>query len=304
MIGPDAPAPGGGGYDRFSMNLLAPFFGSDTSYTQRLFGPITVDATGGQYEGFNYLGIGVLGLGLLCLVTNPGAIVRAVRTHPALTTVLALLTVYALGNVVFAGGTEVAHYTLHWPVAPLANAFRSSGRFFWPAYYAVTFGLLAWTARRFPPPIALALLTVVALVQYAEGATLRGSVASTAARVNPPHFVDAEIADLAARADRLFVYPSWECTRDDPEWPHPESWRAAIVELQLTTSKRALPSNSAYVNRGRKDCEREARDLPTDGLVPGTLYVVRRADVPGFLAGPAAGAICRTTDLAFVCLAR
>jgi hypothetical protein len=162
---------------------------------------------------------------------------------------------------------------------------------------------LAWTARRFPPPIVLALLTVVALVQYVEGATLRGSAASSAARVNPPHFVDAEIADLAARADRLFVYPSHECTRDDPEWPHPESWRAAIVELLLTTSKRALPSNSAYVNRGRKDCEREARDLPTDGLVPGTLYVVRRADVPGFLAGPAAGATCRTTDLAFVCLA-
>lgn len=304
MIGPDAPSPEGSGYGHFSMNLLAPFFGSETSWTQRLLGPITVDATGGQYEGFAYLGLGILALGVLGVVSGARDIVQAARHHPVLVAVLTAFALYALGNAVFVGATEIGHFALPPRALRLASTFRSSGRFFWPAYYVVTFGLLAWTARRFPPRLALGLLLVVALAQYVESAPLRANVRNAAARINPPRFVDARVAALAARAERLFVYPSYECTRNDPAWPHPESWRAAVVELQLATSDRALPSNSAYVSRGRKDCSAEQRALPTQSLDRDTLYVVRRADVPGFVDGRTVDAECVTTDLAFVCLPR
>jgi hypothetical protein len=303
MIGPDAPSPEGSGYGHFSMNLLAPVFGTETSWTQRLLGPVVVDATGGQYEGFNYLGAGVLALALLCVATGARDVVRAVARHPILTAVLAAFASYALGNAVFVGATEIARFTPPSRALWLASAFRSSGRFFWPAYYTITFGLVAWTAERFPPRAALALLLVVALAQYVESAPLRATVRNAAAQVNAPYFVDARVAVLAARAQRLFVYPSYECTRDDEAWPHPESWRASVVELELAISERALPTNSAYVSRGRKDCDAETRALATAPLEPGTLSVVRRTVVPDFAARFGAAAECLETDGAILCLA-
>ncbi len=41
------------GYDYYSMNLLAPISGGKLGQT-------LINATGGQYRGFNYLGMGVL----------------------------------------------------------------------------------------------------------------------------------------------------------------------------------------------------------------------------------------------------
>ena len=304
MIGPYAPSPVGSGYGHFSMNLLAPFFGNPETYTQRLLGPVTVDATGGQYEGFNYLGFGVLVLSASWFASHPGQVWRSVRAHPALTTILVLLSIYAVSNDVFLGEMEVLRFALPAPATRIASAFRSSGRFFWPAYYVLTFGLLASVWHRFPGGAGLALLTVVACLQYVETQPMRASVAVSSSRVNSPHFVGAEVAALVNRAERLFVYPSYECTLNDPRWPEPNSWRAAIVELMLFTSHRALASNSAYVSRGRKDCDLERRSLPNGALDRGTLYVVRRTDAPAFTHDLGDTVSCLEKDSAFLCEAR
>lgn len=301
MIGARAPSPVGWGYGHFSMNVLSPFFGGEGSYTQRLLGPVIVDATGGQYEGFNYLGAGILVLGVVWLVSGPGRLLRVVRSHPVLTATLALLSFYALSNEVFVGGTRVLHYSLPAPGMRLASAFRSSGRFFWPMYYVITFGLLASVWRRLPGRAGVAILAGVALLQYAETRTMRSSVASAAGRINQPHFVDVEVMDRVDRADRLFVYPSFDCTQGDPDWQQPSSWRATTMELLLFTSGRALPSNSMYVSRGQKDCEGERRSLPNRTLDPGTLYVVRRADAPALANDLGSAANCLVKGPAFLC---
>jgi hypothetical protein len=201
---------------------------------------------------------------------------------------------YALGNAVFVGATEIARFTPPPRALRLASAFRSSGRFFWPAYYAITFGLVAWTARRVPPRGALG----PAAGRRSRSTSSRRRSAPTCGtrpRSQPAAFVDARVAALAARAQRLFVYPSYECTRDDDAWPHPESWRASVVELQLATSDRALPSNSAYVSRaGRTVARRSAR---SDGpFERGTLSVVRRTDVPDLAERLGARAECLGTE--------
>ena len=303
MVGAHAPSPVGGGYGRFSMNVLAPFFGRETSWTQKLFGPVAIDATGGQYEGFNYLGVGVLALGLVSAVTAPALVIGSLRRHLVLVAVLAGLAVYALGDTVFCGGQMLLRIPSPALLAGVTGAFRSSGRFFWPAYYAVVCGLVACVAARFPGRVGIGILAVLALAQYAESAPLRGAVKEAASRVNPAFFASADVVAYATQADRLFVYPSYECTTEDSEWPRPESWRAAIVELTLALSEHAVPTNSVYVNRGHKDCTEERRALARRPFTPGTLYVVRRRDAPDFIGEFGRAGSCLTTATAFVCLA-
>ena len=302
MSGRRAPSPVGWGFGYFSMNLLAPLFGGEDSYTQQLLGPVIVDATGGQYEGYNYLGAAILMLGAVWLVSGPRRLLRAVRWHPVLATTLALLSLGAVSNRVFVGGTEVLHFSP--PGIAFVRAFRSTGRFFWPMYYVITFGLLADVWRRFPGRVGVAILAFVALVQYAETRAMRLGIASAAGRINAADFVDAEVVDLVNQAERLFIYPSFDCAQDDAEWPQPSSWRGATMELMLFTSARALPSNSMYVSRGRKDCERERRSLPSGTLEPGTLYVVRRADAPSFANDLRDTANCVVKRTAFLCATR
>jgi hypothetical protein len=301
MLGPNAPAPQGSGYGHFSMNLLAPFFGDATSYTQRLFGPVTIDATGGQYEGFNYLGAGVLALVAVVLVSAPGEVAAIPRRHPFLTGALCIMSLYALGDVVFVGARAVVTFAPPDPFLRVASIFRSSGRFFWPAYYVVTFGTLAWVSRRFRPALAHALLIAATLLQVLESEPQRVGVAAASAEVHGAHFATSDVLGLAGRAERIFAFPSFECAQDDPAWPHPESWRAALIELTLAVSPRAMPINSAYVSRGRKNCAAERSELERGSFEPGTLFVVRRADVQDFAARFVAGA-CLRTDAAFVCL--
>ena len=135
----------GGDYGFYSMNFLSPFWPQSSG----LFGadlPV-IDATGGQYEGFNYLGAGTL---LLVLLAG-GAVVRSGRLdwRPwlGLILVLAGLTAHAITQRVFIGHAELLY--LGWrPWNRVFGFVPASGRAFWVVGYAILLGSLAILARR------------------------------------------------------------------------------------------------------------------------------------------------------------
>lgn len=301
MIGTNAPAPQGSGYGHFSMNLLSPVLGDGASYMQRVFGPISTDATGGQYEGYNYLGIGILTLATLCFLSRPTEILAATRRHAFLTTALGLMSVYALGDTVYAGDRALLHLTPPEGFLRIASIFRSSGRFFWPTYYLVTFWAIVAATRRVRGVPLGALLVVTVVAQLAETHPLRADLARASTQVNRAVFTTDDMLAMAAKAQRIFAFPSFECATDDAGWPRPNSWRGGLAELTLAVSSRAVPINSAYVSRGHKNCDGERRQFEREPEV-GTLYVVRRADAPDFPTRFAAPDACLRTDLAFTCL--
>jgi hypothetical protein len=304
LIGPSAPSSATGGFGHYSMNLLAPFFGDQDSFTQRIFGPVTTDATGGQYEGFAYLGAGVLGLGAAACAFWTRDVVAALRRHGVLAAILTGLSFYAVSNVAFVGGSEVYRFSVPTVATGVTDSFRSSGRFFWPAYYALTLGLIAFTLRRVPRHAGTAIAIAVAMLQLTETRGLRSSVAAAARRVNEPYFVDAMIAERVRAADRLFFYPSFECTEDDATWPQRASWRGITLEVMLLASQRAVPSNSMYVNRRQKDCDRERTAFPPSVLEPGTLYIVRVESTGPWIDDLKASGTCVLKEPALVCGAR
>ena len=151
------------GFTTFSMNLLSPL----VPQLSGVFGATrpVIDATGGQYEGYNWLGAGTMLLLVVTLAT----------TRPrwdALTVVLAGLAVLSLSSVVYAGPVKLLDLGTK-PWEDLFGSFRSSGRAFWPVGYAVLIGCVVSVGRLrwgMPVLLAAAALQVIDLVPLATGA--------------------------------------------------------------------------------------------------------------------------------------
>lgn len=132
-----------------------------------------IDATGGQYEGFNYLGLGLLLASILLLPFEIDWLRRNLRAHLLLFIAFAALTAFALSDRVFAG-----HWLLYeLPMPPLLNpvlgTFRSSGRFFWLIGYAQVAMVVVLASRRAQPVILLC-LAGLAILQLFDVQPLRG----------------------------------------------------------------------------------------------------------------------------------
>jgi hypothetical protein len=93
-----------GGFGVYSMNLLSPVYPGD-SWLFPGFGR-SPDATGGQYEGYNYLGCGALllaGVAVLSLLRGRASLAQ----HGGLVVVGVALTVLALSDRIYAGQREI-----------------------------------------------------------------------------------------------------------------------------------------------------------------------------------------------------
>ena len=156
---------GGGdkGFTFFSMNLVSPVWPQRSG----VFGaglPI-VDATGGQYEGFNWLGAGTM---LLLVGAGVWAGVRRRAPRPALALALVLggLFVLSLSSRVYAGPVKLLDLGDK-PWEDIFGSFRSAGRAFWPVGYALMLGAVA-AVDRMPRRLSGALLAAAVIVQVVD----------------------------------------------------------------------------------------------------------------------------------------
>ena len=159
---------GGGdkGFTFFSMNLLSPI----VPQMSGVFGlrPV-IDATGGQYEGYNWLGAGTM---LLLAATLATAAWRRTPPRPALALALVLagLALLSLSSRVYAGPLKLIDLGDK-PWEDIFGSFRSSGRAFWPVGYAVMLGCVA-AVDRMRRPLAVPLLLAAAALQLIDVAPL------------------------------------------------------------------------------------------------------------------------------------
>ena len=102
---------------------------------------------GGNYDAFAYLGLGVLAALPVVVVSARRHILPAVRRHWTLCAVCAVLTAFAVSNVITANGVTLATLPLPASFIKLFSVFRSGGRLFWPVYYLLTLAAFAGLAR-------------------------------------------------------------------------------------------------------------------------------------------------------------
>jgi hypothetical protein len=285
---------GATGYGYYSLNWLSPLvpqFSGILPYG--LFGGI-LDATGGQYEGFSYPGAGIL----LLIVFSARDIARWIDRSPD--TVLRLTL---LGFVAFAVtpnscvGDWCTGKTID---LPITATFRSSGRFVWPALYAITAAATAFVATRHR--YAVPLLVAAAWLQWVDTAPLRNAFANSLNKPAPTELDAAAWQHALAASAAVRVFPSFSCLLAAAERP-PRAEAEIAIEIQLLASIGGVPVNSVYAARRQTDCD--AEDASSKNPPPVGSITVYLASLPGYAAiqsATAAAPNCRTSPQMTVCV--
>jgi len=171
------------GFGHYSMNLLSPIFPQRSG----IFGaslPV-IDATGGQYEGFNYLGAGGLLVVAVALALGWG---RGWRGWYPLLGVLGCLTFLALTPRIYAGTLLVLPLPA-WPWDQVFGIVRASGRAFWAVAYALVFGAIGFLGVRLPVVLSAPLFGLAIAIQAMDTTPLlneaRGILAEGEAHLPP-----------------------------------------------------------------------------------------------------------------------
>ena len=202
------------GYGVFSLNLLSPFLPQHSGLWQAFRGDARpfLDATGGQYQGFSYLGGGnllvLLAAGLTALASRRVGFKRAAVP---LCLVLVALVAFAVSNKVWFGHRLLVTVPLSRGLESLLGEVRSSGRMVWPAAYSALAAAILML-ERLPRRAWGAILAGAILLQAADTAPLRRALA--AEYVPEPTLVPAAAALWQApplAGQDLRFLPSMSC---------------------------------------------------------------------------------------------
>lgn len=157
------------GFGFFRMNLLA--FIDSTDAFCKSWSLILPDLshTGGDYEGFSYLGLGIIiliiiGLSKLIIQQPIRNIVLKFKKLNSLMVVSFLLMLFALSNHIAFGRYELFHYK----VPGMVNMFRASGRMALPMFYLIYLGAINLTAKCYKKKTAILLIFMALVIQISD----------------------------------------------------------------------------------------------------------------------------------------
>lgn len=224
------------GLGYYSMNLFSPVYPFGSSLLKGFEKPI--NATGGQGEGYQYLGLGVLLLVLVvefCLGYREK--LRVIARHSGIVVVCLILTILALSNKVYAG-----HHLIFAVKAPqFFEQFRATGRFFWPVTYLLIVGGTVLLFRYLPRRAAVPIIVIVALLQFAETQDMRRWMRHTIR--TPDNWVldTGQLRPLLATHSELSIWPKFNCGANHLAPP--------FLQLGQLASEVAVPVDTMYVGR-------------------------------------------------------
>ncbi|WP_428377360.1 DUF6311 domain-containing protein [Lichenicoccus sp.] len=194
-----------GGYGFYSMNLAGPFWPTlsglfpGISYTP-------ADGTGGQAEGYQYLGLGLLGL-IAVSLAGCRHWPQTVRRHPGLLIACVTLAMVAVTNWIFFLHTRL----LHIPFPSLLFAqLRGSGRLFWPVSYVLLIGSIL-AVLRLLPRAGILLVLAAALLQVADAGELRRVDHNSLAEPVAYPFDQPRLSAILRAHAALTVLPTFPC---------------------------------------------------------------------------------------------
>jgi hypothetical protein len=252
------------------MNLLSPIIPQESGLFPWAGG--VIDATGGQYEGFNYLGLGLLLASLVILPVEVSWLRENLKRHLALFIAFVVLAAFAISHRVFAGHWLLFELPLPHYVYLLFGMFRSSGRFFWPIAYSQMAIVIILGFRRAQPMMALCLVGA-AILQLFDVQPLREQIIASVAEGPGVEELDAdEVAHLVARASQIEVVPSFQCADLRPG----HDLYRANMELMLASARANVPTNTVY--SGRETYGITLRDLLREPSRAGEMLRARRDD--------------------------
>ncbi len=280
------------GFGHYSMNLLAPVASPHHSFLYYR----SLDATGGQFDGFNYWGIGIILLlcaGMPVLLKNCRMLLNR-RLWP-LTLGLLALTLFALSNQVYLGHQRILSFDLPGPLFSLADQFRSSGRFFWVVSYAVM-ALAVCSGLSVRRRWAAAVLVIAAVgLQLADTGSMRNGLRQVA-NVGEERPVAEERWNPILSVHQLVVLlPPTQCGGS----------RNQYTEIGRIAAESGVAFHSVWAGRynmaSLESCRALNKDVLDNGFRPGVLYLVDTKALRSFRQRPELKKFCSQLEGRTLC---
>jgi hypothetical protein len=255
-----------------------------------------IDATGGQYEGFNYLGAGVLLLVGVALWLDRRNLALRAKKYWGLLAALFVLTALATTHRVYVGSLGI---TLFDRVPLVLEDIRSSGRLFWPVGYTVMAASIAVVAVRSRRSIGVGLLLGALVLQVGDTAWLRYWARNWATQGYAGSLVIPATpwVDLIRQHHELKIFPTSACAAESKAWN-------PIADLVFYASESLTPVNTAANDRSKTvDCRIETKAARYLAVGEKTLVVMLDARyVEEFASGhPEYRSLCRSFDRGSAC---
>jgi Family of unknown function (DUF6311) len=282
-------------YGLHSMNLLSPFLPPKSNmplflaeHMQWDYERKTWDATGGQIEGYNYLGIGMIVLAAFYFVSR-GEVANALRRHTVLCAMLLGLAVFALSNRVYLGNWLVLDVPISEGVDRIVGIFRTGGRMFWPIYYVLVIAAIFAASRKLTPKAARNLVGLAVLLQLVDTESIRSYAGRRISEGFPQSLQRSAWQPLLAAHNDLIQYPSLQC-----DFGAKQDQKNSKLELLLIAAQNGAATNSVYLGRPTtRDCSQESAQASQFTLKEGKLYVYFGEAVKQIEHAPGYKELCR-----------
>jgi hypothetical protein len=256
-----------GGYGQYRLNLLSLVNPLGWSYVIK-----DLPQGGGDYEGFNFLGLGIICLAVCAL---PAALAGnthlrvALRKYPVLIAAFACLAAFAISNNVGLGLFQ-HEFPLPRPILAAASFFRASGRMFWPVFYAIVLAVIFLVVRGYSKRTAVSLLAFAVVVQVAdtsaEWARIRtGLMSEPGSELSTP-LASPFWKNAAARYSTVRYIPPGTVF---PQWS----------KIAAFAAQNALGTDAVYLARFSRRALKQAQQIASENVLTGrydsrTLYVL------------------------------
>jgi hypothetical protein len=186
---------------------------------------------------------------------------------------LLLFAIYAASNRVYAGGTLIASYYLPPQIEALGGFFRATGRFIWPVAYALTGLSVAAVFRWVRPSVAFAIAAAAVWLQLQEAQPIQNYFKTVTGRADAESLDLEYFGRLIHEHERVWQYPSYSCgglAGPTRQWGGLDTNRE--LQLQLLAARAGVPTNSVYMSRMLKHCDRESQWADAPRFEDGVLY--------------------------------
>jgi len=284
------------GLGQYSMNLLAPIAPVGWS---SLLPELPLANELQSFEGFQYLGAG-----LLALLPIAAALVLwrrdwQWRTVIPLGVVCALCALYALSPRVTLGSHVLFDVTS--PTLERLAVFRATGRFFWPAAYAIVAFVISAVVTRLRPAAAVAVLTAAIVLQLVDVGghyeTVRTTAHSDAFHAWPQPLQSPLWRTALPHYRRLLMYPPEQCGPAAVPYIQP-AFLAANYGLSINTGHLARANRTAR----RAYCQQLGQDWERGIVADDAVYLLSPAWLQRFRDAARQPVVCTDIDRLPVCV--
>ena len=284
------------GLDLYSMNLLGPIAPIGWS---RFLPSLTVASQVQEFEGFQYLGLGLLTL--IPLATMLAIVRRGLlwRHIAPLMIVAVAMAIYSLSPRVTLGTETLIDYST--PALDRLAIFRATGRFFWPAAYALL-SLSLWSiVTRFRESIAFLILAAALALQVADVSpqwlTLRDTAHSEAFHSWPQTMPSPVWERMLPNYRHIIFYPPEQCGPAPVPFLH-AALLAGTHKLTLNTGHLARRDQAAST----RYCAQVSADFNAGLVRDDAVYLLNRELLERFRANATTPMVCADLDGIATCV--